>query len=95
MRSINHRPTETRDRDKNETLLNHRFAGLCISPSLVLSLDLSRFVDGEIPGLVSTYKGIHTHPEFSHHEEKTAALLATLRNAGFTVTEHVGKYPDG
>jgi amidohydrolase len=62
----------------------------------VLAEDLSRLVDGELPGLVSTYKGIHAHPELSHHEEITAALLATeLRKAGFTVTEHVGKYPDG
>lgn len=58
--------------------------------------DLGRFVDGELAGLVSTYKGIHAHPELSHHEEATAALLATeLRKAGFTVTEHVGKYSDG
>ena len=50
----------------------------------------------EISGLVGTYKGIHAHPELSHHEEHTAALLAgELRKAGYTVTERVGKYPDG
>jgi len=58
--------------------------------------DLAKFVDGELSGLVNTYQGIHAHPELSHHEAATAALLATeLRTAGFTVTEHVGKYPDG
>jgi amidohydrolase len=58
--------------------------------------DLHGFVDGELPELVSAYQGIHAHPELSHHEEATAALLATeLRKAGYTVTEHVGKYPDG
>jgi metal-dependent amidase/aminoacylase/carboxypeptidase family protein len=45
---------------------------------------------------VGTYKGIHQHPELSHREEHTAALLAEeLRKAGYTVTERVGKYPDG
>jgi amidohydrolase len=69
---------------------------VCVLTPPVLAEDLGRFVDGELPGLVSTYKGIHAHPELSHHEEMTAALLATeLRKAGFTVTEHVGKYPDG
>jgi hippurate hydrolase len=32
----------------------------------------------------------------SHHEEQTAALVAgELRKAGYTVTERIGKYPDG
>jgi amidohydrolase len=53
-------------------------------------------VDQQLPGLLTTYKGIHTAPELSHHEAQTSALLAEeLRKAGFTVTEHVGKYPDG
>src|SRR5438552_5359078 len=53
-------------------------------------------VSGQLPGLVDTYKGIHSNPELSHHEEHTAALLAVeLRKAGYTVAEHVGKYPDG
>jgi len=53
-------------------------------------------VDKQLPGLVATYKSIHAAPELSHHEEQTSALLAEeLRKAGYTVTEHVGKYPDG
>jgi hippurate hydrolase len=57
---------------------------------------LGRFVDHELAGLVGTYKDIHAHPELSHHEETTAALLAAeLRKAGFSVSEHVGRYPDG
>jgi len=69
---------------------------VCVLSAPVLAEDLSRFVDGELAGLVGTYKGIHAHPELSHHEAMTAALLATeLRKAGFTVTEHVGKYQDG
>jgi amidohydrolase len=62
----------------------------------VMSQDLDVFVNNELPGLVDTYKGVHAHPELSHHEERTAALLAgELRKAGYTVTERVGKYPDG
>jgi len=58
--------------------------------------DLPAVVERELPGLVTTYEGIHAHPELSHHEEHTAALLASeLRNAGYTVTERIGKYPDG
>jgi hippurate hydrolase len=68
----------------------------CLLSAPVLAEDLGRIVDGELSGLISTYKGIHAHPELSHQEQMTAALLATeLRKAGFTVAEHVGKYPDG
>jgi hippurate hydrolase len=46
--------------------------------------------------LIDIYKDIHAHPELSHHEERTSAILAqALRDAGYTVTEHVGFYPDG
>lgn len=46
--------------------------------------------------LVGIYKNIHAHPELSHYEEHTSALLASeLRKAGYTVTDHMGKYPDG
>jgi hippurate hydrolase len=52
-------------------------------------------VDQELPGLVFTYKALHAAPELSHHEDKTAAMLANeLRSFGFDVTEHVGKYPN-
>ncbi|HEX4384335.1 MAG TPA: amidohydrolase [Myxococcales bacterium] len=52
--------------------------------------------DSQLAGLVQTYQGLHAHPELPHHEEHTSALLAAeLRKAGFTVTERIGKYPDG
>lgn len=58
--------------------------------------DLDQRVDPQLPGLVATYKDLHQHPELSHFEEHTSAFLAAeLRKAGFDVTEHVGKYPDG
>jgi hippurate hydrolase len=58
--------------------------------------NLSASVDGQLPSLTETYKQLHRNPELSHHEEKTSAYLAgELRKAGYTVTEHVGKYQDG
>jgi metal-dependent amidase/aminoacylase/carboxypeptidase family protein len=53
---------------------------------------LDAALDQELPSLVSTYKALHAAPELSHHEDKTAALLAhELRGFGYDVTEHVGK----
>jgi len=58
--------------------------------------NVDSLVGDQLPGLVATYEDIHAHPELSHHEKRTAALLAAeLRKAGFSVTEGVGKYPDG
>jgi amidohydrolase len=55
---------------------------------------LDAALDQELPSLVSTYRALHAAPELSHHEDKTAALLAgQLRGFGYEVTEHVGKYP--
>jgi amidohydrolase len=54
---------------------------------------LDSMIDRDIAQLVSTYKMLHAAPELSHHEEKTAAFVATqLRSFGYTVTERVGKY---
>src|SRR5216117_2364883 len=49
--------------------------------------------DADLPSLLGIYKDIHSHPELSAHEERTAALVAKeLRAAGCQVTEHLGKY---
>src|SRR5437879_7955697 len=49
--------------------------------------------DAELSSLLAIYKDIHTHPELSGHEERTASLIAKeLRAAGCQVTEHLGKY---
>jgi amidohydrolase len=51
--------------------------------------------DAELPSLLTIYKDIHSHPELSGHEERTAALVAKeLRAAGCEVTEHFGTYDD-
>src|SRR5213592_1572086 len=51
--------------------------------------------DAELPSLLGIYKDIHTHPELSMHEERTAALVAKeLRAAGCEVSDNFGKYDD-
>jgi hippurate hydrolase len=60
------------------------------------STDLKSSAQAQLPALTETYKHLHRNPELSHHEDKTSAYLAgKLRELGYTVTEHVGKYPDG
>ena len=67
--------------------------GLVTTASVQAQQSLDALVDRQIASLVSTYKMLHATPELSHHEEKTAAFLASqLRALGFTVTENVGKY---
>src|SRR4051812_38022018 len=49
--------------------------------------------DAELPSLLAIYKDVHSHPELSGQEDRTAALVAKeLRTAGCQVTEHLGKY---
>jgi amidohydrolase len=79
--------------------MKFRLVGLsCLLVSAAASAQhakLDAAIDQQLPSLVSIYKGLHTAPELSHHEEKTSALLAQeLRSLGFEVTEHVGKYPN-
>jgi len=54
---------------------------------------VEKAASSELPALLSIYKDIHTHPELSGHEERTAALIAKeLRAVGCEVTENFGKY---
>ena len=49
--------------------------------------------DSELPSLITIYKDLHTHPELSTHEERSAGIVAKeLKAAGCEVTERVGKY---
>lgn len=48
-------------------------------------------VQAEIADLVDIYKDLHSHPELSLHEERSAARMAKeLKAVGFEVTEKVG-----
>jgi amidohydrolase len=52
-----------------------------------------QLADSELSSLLTIYKDIHTHPELSTQEQRTAALLAKeLKVAGCDVTKNVGKY---
>ena len=49
-------------------------------------------LDGLLPELETIYKDIHSHPELSMQEERTAGVAADrLRAAGYEVTTGVGK----
>lgn len=52
-----------------------------------------QLAEAELPSLLAIYKDLHTHPELSTHEERSAAIVAKeLRNSGCEVTENFGKY---
>ncbi len=69
---------------------------VCALASPLSAQQPTAFEQQELPGLVEMYKGLHAHPELSHFEQRTAALVAAeLRMAGYTVTDHIGVYPDG
>src|SRR5213592_2859432 len=67
-----------------------------ILPALALAQQTPQsLADAELPSLLAIYKDVHSHPELSGHEERTAALIAKeLGAAGCEVTEHLGKYAD-
>jgi amidohydrolase len=69
---------------------------LMTAQSAARAQDVPSLVAKQLPELVMTYQGLHQRPELSHYEAKTSAWLAgELRAAGYTVTEHIGKYADG
>jgi amidohydrolase len=64
-----------------------------IAPLILAQQTPKSLADAELPSLLGIYKDIHSHPELSGHEERTAALVAKeLRAAACQVTEHLGKY---
>src|SRR5437773_4076937 len=80
------------------TNMRIRFLSILSLSILVPALALAQqtpqsFADTRLPSLLAIYKDIHSHPELSGHEERTALLIAKeLRAAGCQVTEHLGKY---
>jgi len=72
---------------------------LLLAPVITLPAqtpDLRSLADRQLASLTAFYQDLHSHPELSRQEEHTSSKLAAeLRSAGFTVTEHVGKYADG
>jgi amidohydrolase len=67
-------------------------AALFVTP-LVAQQTPQSLAEGELPSLLAIYKDLHTHPELSTHEERSAAIVAKeLRSTGCEVTENFGKY---
>src|SRR6202140_1624972 len=62
-------------------------------PSQATSLgSLSANLEKLLPGLEALYKDIHSHPELSMQETRTAGIAAKrLKDAGYVVTTGVGK----
>src|SRR3954464_15080372 len=75
----------------------HLFFALAVTtalPALAFAQQTpQQIADAELPSLITIYKDLHTHPELSGHEERSAAIVAKeLKAAGYEVTEKVGKY---
>ena len=52
---------------------------------------LSQAVAADMPGLLTIYRDLHTHPELSFKESRSAAIMAAeAKKAGFAVTTGVG-----
>src|SRR5438874_1595080 len=69
------------------------FALSLVATPLLAQQTPQSIADAELPSLITIYKDLHTHPELSTHEERSAAIVAKeLKAAGCEVTERVGKY---
>ena len=72
-------------------------AAAMLAPGLpvVAQGNLDQKIDSNIAEWLGTYQHFHTNPELSTQEKETSALLAgTLRNLGYEVTDHFGRYED-
>lgn len=68
---------------------------ICLITMPMTAQTISDRIDRELPSLLKTYQTLHAVPELSMHEEKTASLVAArLREIGYDVTDHVGKYEE-
>ena len=69
------------------------FLSICFEPLAFSQQTPQSLVDAELPSLLTIYKDLHSHPELSTKEERSAGIVANeLRKAGCDVTENFGKY---
>jgi hippurate hydrolase len=69
-------------------------AALLATPVLAQQTPQS-LAESELPSLLTIYKDLHTNPELSTREQRTAGIMAKeLKTAGCEVTENFGKYQD-
>ena len=79
--------------EKNLVLALALMCAITASPAADLREQVRARVEQEYPNLFEFYKDLHTHPELSFHEERSAAHVAEeLSKAGFEVTTGVGKH---
>ena len=66
-----------------------------IAPFVLAQQTLESLASAELPSLLTIYKDLHSHPELSTKEERSAGIVAKeLRAVGCDVTENFGKYDD-
>ena len=71
------------------------FAILISATPLLAQQSPQSIAESELPSLLAIYKDLHTNPELSGREQRSAGLVAKeLRAAGCEVTENFGKYED-
>jgi amidohydrolase len=64
-----------------------------LAPLIMAQQTPQSLADAELPSLLAIYKDLHSHPELSTKEERSAGIVAKeLRAAGCDVTENFGKY---
>ena len=67
-------------------------AGLAVPAASAGAEPIAGTIAGDMPGLMAIYRDLHAHPELSFQELRSAAIMAkAAREAGFEVTEKVGK----
>ncbi len=64
-----------------------------IAPLILAQQTPQSLADAELPSLLTIYKDLHSHPELSTKEERSAGIVAKeLRATGCDVMENFGKY---
>ena len=64
-----------------------------VAPLVLAQQTPHSLADAELPSLLTIYKDLHSHPELSTKEERSAGIVAKeLRATGCEVTENFGKY---
>src|ERR1051326_2584692 len=64
-----------------------------VAPLVLAQQTPHSLADAELPSLLTIYKDLHSHPELSTKEERSAGIVAKeLRATGDEVTENFGKY---
>jgi hypothetical protein len=63
--------------DQHEIFTFRNLAAVILPASFALAQQTSQsLANAELPSLVAIYKDLHTHPELSTHEERSAAIVA-------------------